>query len=88
MNAVVKAFIGGGLWRFISGRTTDDRLVEFEYYKAGDVKKVLAPDVPLAEYVDRVHGYTEGVLRYFPNYRVRTCVVCVCANRGWECWEV
>lgn len=67
---------------------TDDRLVEFKYYKAGDAKRILALNSPLPEHVDQVHGYAEDTLRHFPNYRVRTYIVYICANRGWKCWEV
>lgn len=67
---------------------TDDRLVEFKYFKAKDAEKVLALDAPLADHVDQVHRYADDTLRRFPNYHVRTYVVYICANRGWKCWEV
>lgn len=67
---------------------TDDRLVEFKYYKASDAEKMLALDAPLPEHVEQVHGYAQDTLRKFPNYRVRTYVAYICANRGWKCWEV
>ena len=67
---------------------TDDRLVEFKYYKAKEAEKMLASDAPLPEHVEQVHGYAEDTLRHFPNYKVRTYVVYICANRGWKCWEV
>mgnify|MGYP000850155664 FL=1 len=67
---------------------TDDRLVEFKYFKAKDAEKVLALDSPLAEHVEQVHRYAKDTLRRFPNYHVRTYVVYICANRGWKCWEV
>ena len=66
---------------------TDDRLVEFKYYKAKEAKKMLGPDAPLPEHVEQVHRYAEDTLRHFPNYKVRTYVVYICANRGWKCWE-
>ena len=66
---------------------TDDRLVEFKYYKAKEAEKMLASDVPLPEHVEQVHRYAEDTLRHFPNYKVRTYVVYICANRGWKCWE-
>ena len=67
---------------------TDDRLVEFKYYKAKEAEKMLASDAPLPEHVEQVHRYAEDTLRHFPNYKVRTYMVYICANRGWKCWEV
>ena len=67
---------------------TDDRLVEFKYYKAKEAEKMLGPDAPLPEHVEQVHRYAEDTLRHFPNYKVRAYVVYICANRGWKCWEV
>ena len=67
---------------------TDDRLVEFKYYKAKEAEKMLASDAPLPEHVEQMHRYAEDTLRHFPNYKVRTYVVYICANRGWKCWEV
>ena len=67
---------------------TDDRLVEFKYYKAKEAEKMLASDAPLPEHVEQVHRYAEDTLRHFSNYKVRTYVVYICANRGWKCWEV
>ena len=67
---------------------TDDRLVEFKYYKAKEAEKMLGPDAPLPEHVEQMHRYAEDTLRHFPNYKVRTYVVYICANRGWKCWEV
>ena len=66
---------------------TDDRLVEFKYYKAKEAEKMLGLDAPLPEHVKQVHRYAEDTLRHFPNYKVRTYVVYICANRGWKCWE-
>ena len=66
---------------------TDDRLVEFKYYKAKEAEKMLELDAPLSEHVEQVHRYAEDTLRHFPNYKVRTYVVYICANRGWKCWE-
>ena len=67
---------------------TDDRLVEFKYYKAKEAEKMLGLDAPLPEHVEQVHRYAEDTLRHFPNYKMRTYVVYICANRGWKCWEV
>ena len=67
---------------------TDDRLVEFKYYKTKEAEKMLGLDAPLPEHVEQVHRYAEDTLRHFPNYKVRTYVVYICANRGWKCWEV
>ena len=54
---------------------TDDRLVEFKYYKAKEAEKMLGLDAPLPEHVEQVHRYAEDTLRHFPNYKVRTYVV-------------
>lgn len=67
---------------------TDDRLVEFKYYKAAEAEKMLAVDAPLPEHIEQVHGYAQDTLQKFPNYKVRTYVAYICANRGWKCWEV
>ena len=48
---------------------------------------MLELDAPLSEHVEQVHRYAEDTLRHFPNYKVRTYVVYICANRGWKCWE-
>ena len=61
---------------------TDDRLVEFKYYKAKEAEKMLGPDAPLPEHVEQMHRYAEDTLRHFPNYKVRAYVVYICANRG------
>lgn len=67
---------------------TDDRLVEFKYYKAADAEKMLTLNAPLPEHIEQVHGYAQDTLQKFPNYKVRTYVAYICANRGWKCWEV
>ena len=67
---------------------TDDRLVEFKYFKAAEAEKMLGLDAPLPAHVEQVHGYAADTLRHFPQYHVRTYVAYICANRGWRCWEV
>lgn len=67
---------------------TDDRIVEFKYYKAKEAEKMLALEQPLPEHVEQVHQYAGDTLRKFPHYRIRTYVVYICSNRGWKCWEV
>ena len=67
---------------------TDDRVVEFKYYRAKDADRMLALTEPLAEHVEQVKGYAEDTRKKFPNYHVRSYVVYICANKGWRCWEV
>lgn len=67
---------------------TDDRVVEFKYYRAKDAERMLALTEPLAEHVEQVKGYAEDTRKKFPNYHVRSYVVYICANKGWRCWEV
>ena len=67
---------------------TDDRVVEFKYYRAKDAERMLALSEPLAEHVEQVKGYAEDTRKKFPNYHVRSYVVYICANKGWRCWEV
>lgn len=67
---------------------TDDRLVEFKYYKAREAEKMLALDAPLPEHVEQVHRYANDTQKHFPNYHVRTYVAYICSNKGWRCWEV
>ena len=75
----------------VTGRTdyyTDDRVVEFKYYRSKDADRMLALTEPLAEHVEQVKGYAEDTKKKFPNYNVRSYVVYICANKGWKCWEV
>jgi len=67
---------------------TDDRVVEFKYYRSKDADRMLALTEPLAEHVEQVKGYAEDTKKKFPNYNVRSYVVYICANKGWKCWEV
>lgn len=67
---------------------TDDRVVEFKYYRAKEAEKMLALTEPLPEHVEQVKRYGEDTKRKFPNYQVRNYVVYICANKGWKCWEV
>lgn len=67
---------------------TDDRVVEFKYYRAKDADRMLALSEPLAEHAEQVKGYAADTKRQFPNYHVRAYVVYICANKGWRCWEV
>lgn len=67
---------------------TDDRVVEFKYYRAKDAEKMLALTEPLTEHIEQVKGYGEDTKKKFPNYHVRTYIVYICANKGWKCWEV
>lgn len=67
---------------------TDDRVVEFKYYRSKEAEKMLALVEPLPEHVEQVKGYANDTKRNFPNYNVRSYVVYICANKGWKCWEV
>lgn len=67
---------------------TDDRIVEFKYYRAKDAEKMLAQVEPLSEHIGQVKKYGEDTKKKFPSYHVRTYVVYICANKGWKCWEV
>ena len=67
---------------------TDDRVVEFKYYRSKDADRMLALTEPLAEHVEQVKGYAADTKRKFPNYHVRSYIVYICANKGWKCWEV
>lgn len=67
---------------------TDDRVVEFKYFKAKDVEKMLEFSDPRPEDVEQVKMYADDTRRKFPNYQVRQYIVYICANRWWKCWEV
>lgn len=67
---------------------TDDRVVEFKYYRSKEAEKMLALVEPLPEHVEQVKGYANDTKRKFLNYNVRSYVVYICANKGWKCWEV
>lgn len=67
---------------------TDDRVVEFKYYRSKDADRMLALTEPLAEHVEQVKGYAADTKRKFSNYHVRSYIVYICANKGWKCWEV
>ena len=67
---------------------TDDRVVEFKYYRSKDADRMLALTEPLAEHVEQVKGYAADTKRKFPNYHVRSYILYICANKGWKCWEV
>lgn len=67
---------------------TDDRVVEFKYYRGKEAEKMLTHAEPLPEHVEQVKGYAEDTKRKFPNYNVRSYVVYICSNKGWRCWEV
>ena len=67
---------------------TDDRVVEFKYYRSKDADRMLALTEPLAEHVEQVKGYAADTKRKFPKYHVRSYIVYICANKGWKCWEV
>ena len=67
---------------------TDDRVVEFKYYRGKEAEKMLTHAEPLPEHVEQVKGYAEDTKRKFPNYNVRSYVVYICSNKGWKCWEV
>ena len=67
---------------------TDDRVVEFKYFKAKDAEKMLEFSDPRPEDVEQVKKYADDTRRKFPKYQVRQYIVYICANRWWKCWEV
>ena len=67
---------------------TDDRLVEFKYYKGKEAVKMLAATQPEPEQVEQVKRYAADTKQRFPQYNIRMYVVYICANKGWKCWEV
>ena len=67
---------------------TDDRVVEFKYFKAKDAEKMLEFSDPRPEDVEQVKKYADDTRRKFPNYQVRQYIVYICANLWWKCWEV
>lgn len=60
---------------------TDDRVVEFKYYRMKEAEKMLVLSEPLPEHVEQVKRYGEDTKKKFPNYNVRTYVVYICANK-------
>lgn len=67
---------------------TDDRVIEFKYFKAREAEKMLERTEPREEDVEQVRRYADDTQRKFPNYKVRGYVVYICANKGWKCWEI
>lgn len=67
---------------------TDDRLVEFKYYKGKDAVKMLTATEPLPEHVEQLNRYAVDTKRQFPQYDIRQYIVYICANKGWKCWEI
>lgn len=67
---------------------TDDRIVEFKYYRSKEAAKILALTEPLPQHVEQVKKYGKETIKRFPYYQIRTYVVYICANKGWKCWEV
>ena len=45
-------------------------------------------DKLLRKYLEDNRVIWEDKVAEDPNYKVRTYVVYICANRGWKCWEV
>lgn len=66
----------------------DDRIVEFNYFKVGDEKRVMGLSAPYTADVEQVKGYAQDVLTKFPYYNVRTFVVYIVGNKGYRFWEV
>lgn len=67
---------------------TDDRIVEFKYYRGKDADKMLMCTEPLLEHIEQVQKYANDTKNRFANYNVRSYVVYICSNKGWKCWEV
>lgn len=66
----------------------DDRIVEFNYFKVGDKKRVMGLSAPYTADVEQAKGYAQDVLTKFPYYDVRTFVVYIVGNKGYRFWEV
>lgn len=67
---------------------TDDRIIEFKYFKASEAKKILALNAPREEDAAQVRGYADTIRTSFPNFTVRTFVAYIVANKGYKFWEV
>lgn len=66
----------------------DCRLIEFNYFKAGESKKVAALTEARTEEVNQIKEYAAGIHQKFPNYRIRTYVAYFAAGKECKCWEV
>lgn len=67
---------------------TDDRVVEFKYFKTTEAKKILALKAPHEDDAEQVRNYADTIRKQFPNFIVRTYVAYIVANRGYKFWEV
>ncbi|MDR0894762.1 MAG: ATP-binding protein [Prevotellaceae bacterium] len=66
----------------------DCRVLEFKYFKKRDLDKAESYTVPRAEDIAQVKGYAADINRQFTNYRMRTYVVYIAANKWCKVWEV
>lgn len=67
---------------------TDERIIEFKYFKAGEEKKIFALNAPRKDDAEQVKGYATTIKKRFPNFNVRTYVAYIVANKGYKFWEV
>lgn len=63
----------------------DCRIVEFKYFRAKEAEKMQDRTEPRSEEIAQVKAYAANTLSKFPDYQVRTYIVHICANRGWNC---
>ncbi|MDR0892581.1 MAG: ATP-binding protein, partial [Mediterranea sp.] len=66
----------------------DCRVVEFQYFKAGEARMVEGLTEVREEDVAQVESYAKDLKRQFPAYRTRTYVVYIAAGKTYKVWEV
>jgi hypothetical protein len=66
----------------------DCRVVEFKYFKAKEAAKVRALKAAREEDVEQVKGYARDIHTQFPDFKVRTYVTYIAANKVCKVWEV
>ena len=60
----------------------DCRVVEVKYFKAGEASAVESLQAPRVEDVAQVNGYARDINVQFPNYRMRSYVMYIAANKA------
>ena len=66
----------------------DCRVVEVKYFKAGEASAVESLQAPRTEDAAQVNGYSRDINVQFPNYRMRSYVMYIAANKACKVWEV
>ena len=59
----------------------DCRIVEFKYFKASESARVKAIDAPCEEDMKQVNGYAKDINATFPDYKIKTYVAYLAANK-------